>query len=365
MAKPFDLSKFRKSITKSIEGLSIGFNDPKTWVSTGSYALNYLISGDFQNGIALGKVSILAGESGSGKSLLSANIIKNAQDKNIFVVLIDTENALDESWLTEFDVDTGPDKLLKLNMAMVDDVAKVISEFVKEYKAMPEDERPEVLFVIDSLGMLLVTAQTEQFERGELKGDFGHKPKALKALITNCVNMFGSLGIGMLCTNHTYASQNIFSPDDVVSGGSGPIFAASMLVAIKKGKLKEDENGDKTTDVSGIRAMCKVMKTRYNKPFEGTELKIPYSGGLDKYSGLFEMFEENQLLVKDGNRSIYVALDGTTYKLFKKEWNKNEKGCLDHVMKDIMATPGGLFKTVTPEEIEDEEQDQSQNNTGE
>jgi hypothetical protein len=64
MVRPFDVSKFRKSITKSIEGVSIGFNDPTDWISTGSYALNYLISGDFHKGIPLGKVTVFAGESG-------------------------------------------------------------------------------------------------------------------------------------------------------------------------------------------------------------------------------------------------------------------------------------------------------------
>lgn len=345
MTKSVDLSKFRKNITKNIPGLSIGFNDPKTWVSTGNYALNYLLSGDFNKGIPLGKVSILAGESGSGKSLLSANIIKNAQAQDIFVILIDSENALDESWLKAFDIDTSDAKLLKLNMAMVNDVASVISTYVAEYKELPEAERPEILMVIDSLGMLLVDSQIDQFNRGDLKGDFGHKPKALKALITNCVNMFGSLGIGLLATNHTYASQNIFSPDDVVSGGSGPIFAASMLVAMRKGKLKEDEDGNKTAEVSGIRAMCKVMKTRYNKPFEGTELRIPYSGGLDIYSGLFEMFEDNKLFVKEGNKYVYKTLDGKQIKLFRKDWNRNIDKCFETVMADIMATPGGLFKS--------------------
>lgn len=133
--------------------------------------------------------------------------------------------------------------------------------------------------------------------------------------------------------------------DGIISHNSGPIFAASALVAIKKGKLKEDEEGDKITEVAGIRAMCKVMKTRYNKPFEGTQLKIPYSGGLDAYSGLFEMFE-TKLLTKDGNRYIYVTHSGKVHKLFKKEWNKNVGGCLDDVMNDVTNTPGGLFKSV-------------------
>ncbi len=85
MAKPFDISKFRKGLTKSIEGISFGFNDPTDWVSTGNYALNYLISGDFYKGVPLGKVTVFAGESGAGKSYIcSGNIIKSAQEQGIF-----------------------------------------------------------------------------------------------------------------------------------------------------------------------------------------------------------------------------------------------------------------------------------------
>ena len=134
MAKPFDLSKFRKSITKSIDGISVGFNDPDTWISTGNYTLNYLISGDFNKGIPMGKVTVFAGESGAGKSFIcSGNLVRHAQQQGIYPILIDTENALDEDWLKALGVETGEDKLLKLNMAMIDDVAKVISDFVKEY----------------------------------------------------------------------------------------------------------------------------------------------------------------------------------------------------------------------------------------
>ena len=115
MGKPFDVSKFRKEITKSIEGLSIGFNDPTDWINTGNYALNYLISGDFNKGVPLGKVTVFAGESGSGKSFIcSGNLVRHAQQQGIFVVLIDSENALDEKWLHALGVDTTEDKLLKL-----------------------------------------------------------------------------------------------------------------------------------------------------------------------------------------------------------------------------------------------------------
>ena len=345
MAKPFDLSKFRKSITKSIEGVSIGFNDPTDWISTGNYALNYLISGSFNRGVPLGKVTVFAGESGAGKSFIcSGNLIRHAQQADIYPILIDTENALDEDWLKALGVDTSEGKLLKLNMAMIDDVAKMISEFVKEYKTIPEESRPKVLFVLDSLGMLLTPTDVNQFDAGDLKGDLGRKPKALTALVRNCVNMFGSLNIGLVATNHTYASQDMFDPDDKISGGQGFIYASSIVVAMRKLKLKEDEDGNKISEVKGIRSACKIMKTRYAKPFESVQVKIPYETGMNPYSGLVDLFEGKGLLQKDGNSLKYTLADGTVIKQFRKAWERNEDSSLDRVMADFVANPHQVTK---------------------
>jgi len=340
MAKSFDVSKFRKDLTKSITGMSSGFNDPTDWISTGSYALNYLISGDFHRGVPLGKVTVFAGESGAGKSYFCAgNIVKHAQDQGIFVVLIDSENALDESWLQALDVDTGEDKLLKLNMSMIDDVAKTISTFMADYKAMNEEDRPKVLFVVDSLGMLLTPTDVDQFNKGDMKGDMGRKPKALTSLVRNTVNMIGSYNVGLVCTNHTYASQDMFDPDDKISGGQGFIYASSIVVAMKKMKLKEDEAGNKISEVRGIRAGCKVMKTRYAKPFEGVQVKIPYETGMNPYSGLIELFEKKDLLVKQGNRLKYIDLNGEEHLDYRKAWMTPEKMNLIMSEYDEKTTP--------------------------
>ena len=358
MAKAFDPSKFRTQLTKSITGMSAGFNDPTDWISTGNYALNYLISGDFHKGVPMGKVTVFAGESGAGKSYICAgNIVKHAQDQGIFVVLIDSENALDESWLHALDVDTSEEKLLKLNMSMIDDVAKTISTFMTDYKAMDEADRPKVLFVIDSLGMLLTPTDVDQFNKGDMKGDMGRKPKALTALVRNTVNMIGSHNVGLVCTNHTYASQDMFDPDDKISGGQGFIYASSIVVAMKKLKLKEDEDGNKVTDVRGIRAGCKVMKTRYAKPFEGVQVKIPYETGMNPYSGLVDLFEKKGLLVKDGNRLKYITSNGTEHKEYRKNWDGS---LLDTVMKDYTgnliedAIKDKLVNTLEADSIEEE-----------
>jgi len=355
MAKPFDVSKFRKDITKSINGLTIGFHDPTDWISTGNYALNYLVSGEFDKGVPMGKVTVFAGESGAGKSyFVSGNIVKNAQEQGIFVVLIDSENALDEAWLHALGVDTDESKLLKLSMSMIDDVARTISTFMADYKSMSEEERPKVLFVIDSLGMLLTPTDVDQFDKGDLKGDMGRKPKALTALVRNCVNMFGSHNVGMVCTNHTYASQDMFDPDDKISGGQGFVYASSIVVAMRKLKLKEDEDGNKVSDVNGIRAACKVMKTRYAKPFEAVQVKIPYETGMDPYSGLVDLFEKKGMLQKAGNMLKFDTADGTEVKQYRKAWERNTDGCLDSIMQNYLEPIVPEVDTEPEEALEQE-----------
>jgi len=350
--KSFDPTKFRNSLTKSISGMSAGFNDPTDWISTGNYALNYLISGDFNKGVPMGKVTVFAGESGAGKSYICAgNIVKEAQKQGIFVVLIDSENALDESWLHALDVDTSEEKLLKLNMSMIDDVAKTISTFMTDYKAMPDEDRPKVLFVIDSLGMLLTPTDVDQFNKGDMKGDMGRKPKALTSLVRNTVNMIGAHNVGLVCTNHTYASQDMFDPDDKISGGQGFIYASSIVVAMKKMKLKEDADGNKISQVMGIRAGCKVMKTRYAKPFEGVQVKIPYETGMNPYSGIVELFEAKGVIEKQGNRLKYVTMDGEEILEYRKNWTGE---LLDKVMSDWAVKESTVVNTSEADELIEE-----------
>jgi hypothetical protein len=210
---------------------------------------------------------------------------------------------------------------------MIDDVAKTISDFVKDYKSnygdLPYAEQPKLLFVVDSLGMLLTPTDVAQFEKGDMKGDMGRKPKALTALVRNTVNQLAPHPIGLVATNHTYASQDMFDPDDKISGGQGFVYASSIVVAMKKLKLKEDEDGNKVSTVQGIRAACKVVKTRYSKPFESVQIKIPYESGMNPYSGILELLEQKGIVTKVGNKLQYISpVTGEEIKEFRKQWTE-------------------------------------------
>jgi len=131
----------------------------------------------------------------------------------------------------------------------------------------------------------------------------------------------------------------MFDPDDKISGGQGFIYASSIVVAMKKLKLKEDEDGNKTSEVNGIRSACKVMKTRYAKPFEGVQVKIPYTQGMSPTSGLVDLFEKKGLLTKQGNRLLHTTADGVELLKYRKAWESNEDNCLHTIMENINLIP--------------------------
>lgn len=323
MPEPFDFNKMRKQRLKET-GLRGGFDDPITWIDTGNYALNKMISGEFTKGIPLGAVTVFAGEQSSGKSyIVSGNIIRDALAKDCIVVAIDTEDALKHKWMTALGVDTEHPNLFKENCATINQVANCIhfwsKPYIETYKNVPRAQQQRILFVIDSLGMLQTDSEVEQFENHELKGDKGIKARALKMLVSNCIRLFSGYELGLVATNHTYKSQDMYNRDDVISGGTAFLYAPSIVVTMNKFKLKEDTEGKKTSSVQGIRSKIKCIKTRYSKPFEEVEVLIPYATGMDRYSGLFDMCEQKQVFVKDGNRYSYLSQDSTQHKLYRKD----------------------------------------------
>jgi RecA/RadA recombinase len=363
MVKPFDLTKFRKNSNKKL-GIQDGFFDPLTWIDTGNFALNKMLSGDFNRGIPLGAVTVFAGESGSGKSyVVSGNIVRNAQKIGVTPIVIDTEGALYEEWVKKLGVDVDPDTIYRAPASMIDDVAKIINEVMEQYRTdntgKPREEQQKVLFVIDSLGMLQTPTEVDQFDKADMKGDMGRKPRQLKALVTNCIRLFNGWEVGLVATNHTYKSQDQYNRDDVISGGAGFIYAASMIVALNKKKLREEimEGGKKKKVVHGIVSTMKCWKSRFAKPFEEVDVEIPYSTGMDPYSGVFDMFKESGSIKQSGSWYTATFKDGSSH---KQQGNDFPRDILDRLMAEFSDDPDverGVDETPVKIKIELESDD--------
>lgn len=308
------LKNFNKDLEK-MDGVGTSAEPPRYWYSTGNYVLNRIISGSFTKGIPQGRITDLAGPSGSGKSFIAANLVAAAQRDGAMVLIVDSENALDNDFMSKIGVDTDRDDYTYTSVITIADAIKVISSFVNGYKeAFGEDkDAPQALILIDSLDMLMTETELEHFEKGVQKGDQGQKNKQLKAMLRTYVNAIKSLNIALVCTSQVYKNQDVLNGEGLWIVSDAVKYAASQIVLIQKRKLKDDSKGAKAGDVAGVRMICEGYKTRFTKPFQKVEVEVPYETGMDPLSGLLEVAKSAGVIVQKGSRYSMEGSDDTWY----------------------------------------------------
>lgn len=291
---------FLAKLTKkydSVDGISLDSDPPRYWFSTGNASLNKVISNNYFKGIPQGRVTGIAGPSGSGKSFIASNCMREAQKAGAFVLSIDSENAIDDGFVSAVGVDPH-NNYQYVSVSTIPQVSMVVSEFVKGYKSMygTDADAPKVLIVIDSLDMLLTDSELENYTKGDTKGDQGQRAKQLKAMLRTFVQDIKDLNISMICTTQVYQAtqQQILAGEGVWVINGAVRYALSQLILCTRLKLKDKE----TKIVSGIRMKCEAFKTRFSKPFQSVTIEVPYDTGMNFYSGIFEILKDNNLLTE-------------------------------------------------------------------
>ena len=284
MAKMDFLKDFKKDLDKI--GLTEGTAEPpKYWYSTGNYVLNKIISGNFSGGIPQGRLTGLVGPAQSGKSFIACNLMREAQQAGAHCVVLDSEHALDDEFVSKIGVDVD-NNYTYVEVDTIPQVSKVISTFLKGYRNEYGDDptAPQVLFVVDSLDMLITETEQENFNKGVSKGDQGQRNKQLKAMCRNLVQAIKNLNVAIVVTDQVYRNQDVMNGEGVWMVKDATKYSMSQIVMLTKLKLKDTGS----RDVKGIRMKCEGYKTRFTQPFQTVTIEVPYETGMDPFNGLLE-----------------------------------------------------------------------------
>lgn len=314
---PF-LDKFKKEIAK-LDTVGVGIKTTEEWLSTGNFALNRALSGDFLKGIPLGKISLFAGPSGSGKSFIASNIALQAQREGYHVLYLDSEHAIDVDYLRKIGVNISDEALTYMSVTTIEDVNRVLAEFFSGYiKAFGKDNlsAQKTLIVLDSLAMLSSSTEMENYDRdGTIKADQGILAKRRKAMLRLAVGHLGRLPISMVITDHVYP-QDIMMGDGAWAITNSTKFSSSIIGIVTKLKLKEEG------EVTGVRMRFETYKSRFAKLGTKVELEVPYNRGMAATSGLLEMLVEMGVTAKGtqpGEKLLYISEIGGERISFKEK----------------------------------------------
>lgn len=305
---------FLNDVTKDLEkaGIEVGASaPPRYWFSTGNFALNKIISGSFLRGIPQGRITCFTGPSRSGKSFLAANAMREAQRQGAHIVVIDSENALDDEFVGSIGVNTEKNYTY-VGVNTIPQAKKVVSKFVQGYKGEYGDDpdAPQVLIIVDSLDMMMTETELEHFEKGVSKGDQGQRSKQLKQILREFVQAIKRYNISMVVTAQVYRNQDPRSGEGPWVVSDAIQFALSQIVLVTKLKLRDDKQKE---IVHGIRMKTEGFKTRFTKPFQTVTIEVPYDTGMDPYNGLLDVAVELGVCEKKGSRYLIAGEDKSWY----------------------------------------------------
>tara|TARA_B000000441_G_C21714593_1_gene334812 strand:+ start:72 stop:1085 length:1014 start_codon:yes stop_codon:yes gene_type:complete len=276
------------------EGVSAG--DCSSFVDTGSYILNALISGSIFGGLPQNKITALAGESSTGKTFFALSIVKNFLDQNPNgeVAYFETESAISKDMMTSRGIRTKNVGLVPVTT--VQEFRTQAIKIVDEYMSFKKEDRPPMMFVLDSLGMLSTSKEVQDASDGKETRDMT-RAQVIKSIFRILSLKLGQAGIPLIVTNHTYEVVGAYVPTKEMGGGTGLKYAASSILFLSKKKEKDGK------DVVGNIIKCEAKKSRFTKENSKIETRLFYdSRGLDKYYGLLELGERHGVFERVGNR---------------------------------------------------------------
>ena len=292
------------------------------FIDTGSYVLNAVLSGSIYGGIPDNKITAFAGESATGKTFFVLGVVRAFLDKNPTggVVYYDTEAAVTKQMMESRGIDTS-----RIILAEPDTIQKFKTHALKmidAYEKEPEDKRPPMMFVLDSLGLLSTSKEMEDSLEGKDTRDMT-KSQVIKATFRVLTLKLAKVKVPMLVTNHVYEVVGSYVPTKEISGGTGLKYAASTIAMLSK---KKEKDGD---EIIGNIVKVKMFKSRLSKENGVVEVLLTYDKGLDRYYGLLDLAEKYGIFTKSSTR--YELPDGR--KVFGKEINRNPE---DYFTDDIL-----------------------------
>ena len=280
---------FLKDIVNEIGGeytqIAEEIDESESFVDTGSYIFNALVSGSIFGGVSGDKITAIAGESSTGKTFFSLAVVKNFLDTNpdAYCLYFDTEAAINKSMLVARGIDLN--RLVVVNVVTVEEFRTKALKAVDIYMKKPEADRKPCMFVLDSLGMLSTEKEINDALNDKQVRDMT-KSQLLKGTFRMLTLKLGQSKIPMLVTNHTYDVIGAYVPTKEMGGGSGLKYAATTIIHLSKKKEKDG------TDIVGNIIKAKAAKSRLSKENGQVEIRLYYDErGLDRYYGLLELGE--------------------------------------------------------------------------
>ena len=329
-----DLVKSTGNEYANIVSDGVAAGDVDTFVDTGSYVFNSLLSGSLYGGLPSNKITAIAGESATGKTYFALGMVKQFLEDHpdSAVIYFESESAISKTMIEDRGIDSK--RMVIVPVVTVQEFRKQAISILDKYLETPKDKRPPMMMCLDSLGMLSTTKEIEDTAEGKETRDMT-RAQVVKGAFRVLTLKLGRAGVPMIVTNHTYDVIGSMFPQKEMGGGSGLKYAASSIIYLSKKKEKEG------TEVVGNIIHCKNAKSRLTVENRMVDVRLNYDTGLDRHYGLLDMALASGIFEKSSTR---VKLPNGKTEFGKTINNNPEKYFTEDVMEKLEEVVKQYFK---------------------
>lgn len=258
-----------------------------------------------RGGFPLGRLTIIHGKEGSGKTTLALHAIASCQQAGGVAVLIDKEHTLDPEYAATLGVDVN--KLIISQDGALEDVVKLMYKAIEVAAAHRKrvGTRPPIIVVLDSLNAAIA--------RCRIEGDPGDAHIAPEARIWSaelsklCAACYKE-DVALVFISQVRKKINIqFGDSDEIAGGEAPKFYASVILKVTPTQAtRESASGETATgeDKDAIKvgyiAEAEAKKNKIAPPFRKAKFLIRYGHGVDFYHSLVSVAVKHGIVDKEG-----------------------------------------------------------------
>lgn len=284
--------------TDTVENSSL-FTTHDEIISTTVPMINVALSGSIDGGMGPG-VTMLAGPSKHFKSGFALLLMKAFFEKyeDGAVLFYVSEFGTPKSYFNSFGL-----PLNKIAYSAVEDIEQLkfdIMSQINEFK--PKDH---VMIVIDSLGNLASKKEVNDAISENAVQDMS-RPKQIKSLFRMVTPHLTLKKIPMVVVNHTYKTIEKFSKD-VVGGGTGSTYSSDNIWIIGR----QQDKDQKDNELNGYHFIINIYKSRYLQEGSKIPITISFDGGINRWSGLFEVALECGIITSSA-KGWYSLVDLST-----------------------------------------------------
>ena len=289
------IGKLNDKTGKSVIGFA---SDPEIkekltieWIPTPSLRINEITGGGFPKG----KVSIVAGESDSGKTsyLLETIGLNMKNDPDFMAVWLESEESLEISALTDvFGIDLDRFVIIHLDR---DGAGEVALDRLESALGMGVFD----ICVINSLKCLTPSTEFEK-EMGAMT--IGLQARMFGKLMRKMVALIAEHNCAFIMTNHLSTNIGVMHGDPLtISGGRAIMYSSLLTLDFRKRSVLDSDPVSKD-ECMKIAVSVKKNHCRQDRmPYLKTEYYVKYGVGTERSVEIIELAEKNGILTKKGS----------------------------------------------------------------